>query len=123
LLAEDLRTLKQYAAARTAALKVLKYKPTEGMAYIIIGDMYVVTAGSVKESGISTAYWAAADKYKKAASISTDEKVKKIANQKLSTIRKSFPVKQDLFMRNWSEGQTMQVGGWINESTTVRVRK
>jgi len=123
LLAEDLRTLKQYSAARTAALKVLKYKPTEGMAYIIIGDMYVVNANSCKESGIAIAYWAAADKYKRAASISNDEKVKKIANQKLSTIRKSFPVKQDLFMRNWTEGQSMKVGCWINETTTVRVRK
>jgi len=123
LLAEDLRTLKQYAAARTAALKVLKYKPNEGMAYIIIGDMYIVSAKGCQESGISVAYWAAADKYKQAISISNDPKVKKIANQKLATIRKSFPEKQDLFMRNWSEGQSMQVGCWINETTTVRARK
>lgn len=122
LLAEDLRTLKQYSAARTAALNVLKYKPTEGMAYIIIGDMYVVTSKTVKESGINTAYWAAADKYRKAASISTDEKIKKIANQKYAGIKKSFPVKQDLFMRNWTEGQSIKVGGWINETTTIRAR-
>ena len=122
LLAEDLRTLKQYSAARTAALNVLKYKPTEGMAYIIIGDMYVVTAKQVQESGISTAYWAAADKYRKAANISVDEKVKKIANQKYAGIKKSFPVKQDLFMRNWKEGSTIKVGGWIGETTTIRAR-
>ena len=123
LLAEDLRTLKQYSAARSAALNVLKYKPNEGMVYIIIGDMYVVNANNCKESGIPIAYWAAADKYKRAASISNDDKVKKIANQKLVSIRKSFPEKQDLFMRNWSEGQEMKVGCWINETTTVRVRK
>jgi len=123
LLAEDLRTLKQYSAARTAALNVLKYKPTEGMAYIIIGDMYVVTAKQAQESGINTAYWAAADKYRKAANISNDAKVKKIANQKYAGIKKSFPVKQDLFMRNWKEGQEIQVGGWINEKTTARARK
>jgi len=123
LLAEDLKTLKQYSAARSAALKVLKYKPNEGMAYIIIGDMYILTAKQSQQSGINVAYWAAADKYRQAISISTDEKVKKIANQKLASIRKSFPVKQDLFMRNWSEGQEIQVGGWINEKTTVRARK
>jgi len=122
LLAEDLRTLKQYSAARTAALNVLKYKPTEGMAYIIIGDMYVATAKTAQESGINTAYWAAADKYRKAANISVDEKVKKIANQKYAGIKKSFPVKQDLFMRNWAEGSTIEVGGWINETTTIRAR-
>jgi tetratricopeptide (TPR) repeat protein len=122
LLAEDLRTLKQYSAARTAALNVLKYKPTEGMAYIIIGDMYVVTAKQVQESGVNTAYWAAADKYRRAASISNDPKVKKIANQKLAGIKKSFPVKQDLFMRNWKEGSSITVGGWINETTTVQAR-
>lgn len=123
LLAEDLRTLKQYSSARSAALKVLKYKPNEGMAYIIIGDMYVITAKESQQSGINVAYWAAADKYKQASSISKDEKIKKIANQKLAGIRKSFPITQDLFMRNWTEGQAMQVGGWINESTTVRARK
>jgi tetratricopeptide (TPR) repeat protein len=123
LLAEDLRTLNQYAAARTAALNALKYKPNEGMAYIIIGDMYVSSAKNCKESGISVAFWAAADKYQKAINISNDEKVKSIARQRLAGIRKSFPVKQDLFMRNWTEGQSMQVGCWINETTTVRARK
>ena len=123
LLAEDLRTLKQYSAARSAALKVLKYKPNEGMAYIIIGDMYVMSAKDCQESGISVSYWAAADKYQKAYNISNDEKIKKIASQKLAGIRKSFPITQDLFMRNWSEGQSMKVGCWINETTTVRARK
>jgi tetratricopeptide (TPR) repeat protein len=122
LLAEDLRTLKQYAAARTAALNALKYKPNEGMAYIIIGDMYVSSAKNCQESGISVAFWAAADKYQKAINISNDDKVKSIARQRLAGIRKSFPVKQDLFMRNWTEGQSMQVGCWINETTTVRAR-
>ena len=122
LLAEDLRTLKQYSAARNAALNVLKYKPNEGMAYIIIGDMYVATAKTAQESGINTAYWAAADKYRKAANITNDEKVKKIANQKYASIKKSFPVKQDLFMRNWKEGSPIEVGGWINETTTIRAR-
>ena len=123
LLAEDLRTLKQYAAARTAALNALKYKPNEGMAYVIIGDMYVASAKNCQESGISIAYWAAADKYQKAINISNDEKVKSIARQRLAGIAKSFPIKQDLFMRNWTEGQTMKVGCWINETTTVRARK
>ena len=123
LLAEDLRTLNQYAAARAAALNALKYKPNEGMAYIIIGDMYVSSAKKCQESGISVAYWAAADKYQKAINVADDEKVKSIARQRLAGISKSFPIKQDLFMRNWTEGQSMKVGCWINETTTVRARK
>ncbi len=123
LLADDLKNLKQYSASRTAALNSLKYKPNEGMAYIIIGDMYVSSAKDCKESGISTAYWAAADKYQKAISISNDEKMKSIARQRLANISKSYPIEQDLFMRNWAKGQSIQVGCWINESTTVRARK
>jgi tetratricopeptide (TPR) repeat protein len=123
LLAEDLRNLKQYSAARTAALNSLKYKPNEGMAYVIIGDMYVSSAKDCQESGINIAYWAAADKYQKAINISADDKVKKIARQRLANIAKSYPIKTDLFMRNWTVGQSMQVGCWINETTTVRARK
>jgi len=123
LLADDLRNLKQYSAARTAAMNALKYKPNEGMAYVIIGDMYVSSAKDCQESGVNIAYWAAADKYQKAINISTDEKVKKVARQRIASIAKSYPVKTDLFMRNWTEGQSMKVGCWINETTTVRARK
>jgi hypothetical protein len=122
LLAETYRSLKQPSAARTAALKVLNYKPNEGMAYIIVGDLYTSSASKCTLQGLRVSYWAAADKYARAAAISDDPKIKEIANKKLAVIKKSFPEKQDIFMRNLTDGQKIKVECWINEETTVRSR-
>jgi tetratricopeptide (TPR) repeat protein len=122
LLAEVYRSLNQYSAARNAALKVLDYNPKEGMVYIIIGDLYVNSAGDCTVQGLRVAYWAAADKYSRAITISDDEKVKDLAQKKLAAIRGNFPEKQDVFMRNLSDGQTITIECWINEQTTVRSR-
>ncbi len=122
LLAETYRSLHQSSAARSAALKVLNYKPNEGMVYIIIGDLYTSSASKCTMQGLRVSYWAAADKYAKAAAISDDPKIKEIAQKKLATIKKSFPEKQDIFMRNLTDGQKITVEGWINEETTVRSR-
>lgn len=122
LLAETYRSLGQKSAARSAALNVLKYKPNEGMVYIIIGDLYTSSAAKCTLQGLRVAYWAAYDKYVKAASISKDDKIKEIAHKKMAVIKKSFPENQDLFMRNLKEGQSIKVECWINENTTIRKR-
>jgi len=122
LLAETYRSLKQPSAARSAALKVLNYKPNEGMVYIIIGDLYTSSASKCTLQGLRVSYWAAADKYSRAAAISKDDKIKEIARKKLAVIKKSFPEKQDIFMRNLTDGQKVKIECWINEETTVRSR-
>ncbi len=123
LLAETYRSLKQPEAARSAALKILKYNPKEGMAYIIIGDLYTSSASKCTLKGLRIAYWAAADQYAKAIAISSNPKTKELAQKKLSVIKKSFPEKQDIFMRNLTEGEKVTVGCWINVDTVVRARK
>ncbi len=122
LLAETYRSLKQNQASRSAALKVLNYNPKEGMAYLIIGDLYASSAASTAFKGLRVSYWAAADKYSRAIAISSDSKTKELAQKKLATIKRSFPEQQDIFMRSLAEGQKITVGGWINEETTVRAR-
>lgn len=123
LLSETYRSLKQFQSARSAALKVLKYNPKEGMAYILIGDLYTSSAASCTLQGLRVSYWAAADKYARAIAISGDAKTKELAQKKLATIKKSFPEQQDIFMRSLTEGQKVTVECWINEETTVRSRK
>lgn len=123
LLAETYRKLSQYSNSRKAALKVLEYDPNEAYAYIIIGGLYVESASSCKYKDLPVAYWAAADKFAKAASIATDEKIKKAALAQLANIKKNFPLQQDVFMRNLKVGDAFKVECWINENTTVRVRK
>jgi hypothetical protein len=43
--------------------------------------------------------------------------------KQLAIIKKNFPLQQDVFMRNLKEGDTFKVECWINETTTVRIRK
>jgi len=123
LLSETYRSLDQFQSARSAALKILKYNPNEGMAYILIGDLYTSSAANCTLQGLRVSYWAAADKYASAIAISDDPKTKELAQKKLATIKKSFPEQQDIFMRNLTEGQKITVECWINEETTVRARQ
>ena len=122
LLAETYRSLGQESSARSAALKVLVYSPNEGMAYVIIGDLYTSSAAQCTLQGLRVSYWAAADMYAKAAAIADSDKIREIAQKKLAVIKNSFPEKQDIFMRNLAEGQTVMVECWINVETTVRSR-
>jgi len=122
LLAEVYRSKGKLAASRSAAYSVLKYKPNEGMAYIIIGDLYTSSAAKCTSQGLRVSYWAAYDKYQQAYNLSKEEKIKNIARKKMAVIKKSFPENQDLFMRNLKEGQTIKVECWINEDTKVRAR-
>ncbi len=122
LLAEVYRSKGKLAASRSAAYSVLKYKPNEGMAYIIIGDLYTSSAAKCTSQGLRVSYWAAYDKYKQALNLSKEDKIKNIARKKMAVIKKSFPENQDLFMRNLKEGQTIKVECWINEETKVRAR-
>ncbi|OIP01029.1 MAG: hypothetical protein AUJ98_05675 [Bacteroidetes bacterium CG2_30_33_31] len=122
LLADVYKTLNQFTNSRNAALKVLKYRPNEAYAYIIIGDLYVKSAGDCKFKDLAVSYWAAADKFAQAASIAKDPKVKNAALNNLARIKRSFPTQQEIFMRNLALGSTYQVECWINETTTVRIR-
>ena len=122
LLSEVYRSKGKLAASRSAAYSVLKYKPNEGMAYIIIGDLYTSSAAKCTSQGLRISYWAAYDKYAQALNLSNDEKIKSIARKKMTVIKKSFPENQDLFMRNLKEGQSIKVECWINENTKVRAR-
>lgn len=122
LLSEVYRSKGMSSQSRSAAYSVLKYKPTESMAYIIIGDLYTSSAAQCTSQGLRVAYWAAYDKYAQALSMATDDKSKERAQKKMAVIKKSFPENQDLFMRNLKPGQDIKVECWINETTKIRAR-
>jgi len=115
--------LKQFQQARNMAYDAIKLRPDWGKPYILIGDAYASSSPSFGGSSFenSAVYWAAVDKYYKAKSV--DPEVDKIASQKINYYSNYFPGKEDTFMQGYSDGGTYKVGGWINENTTVRVRK
>ena len=115
--------LKQYAQARTNANEAIKHRHNWGNPYILIGDAYASSSASFGGDSFTNAavFWAAVDKYYKAKSI--DPEVEKLANQKIAYYSNYFPKNEDSFMQGYSNGASYKVGGWINETTTVRVRK
>ncbi len=123
MLADTYKQLGQLQKSREAAYNTLKLQPERAFAYILIGELYVKSAKTCKYKGMTVTYWAAADKFAKAAAMAKDEKVKEAAQKQLAAMRKNFPTQQDVFMRNLKAGDTFKVECWINENTTVRIRK
>ena len=112
--------LKKYSIARSNARKSLEYNPNNGQPYILIGDMYAQSAKSIGSNDLESkvAYWAAVDKYQQARRV--DEEIKEVANKRIRDYSKYFPSMETIFFYDLKEGETYKVGGWINETTTVR---
>lgn len=111
---------KNYSLSRSTAYKIISLNPNDGKAYLLIGDLYAMSAGLCNEDdlGGKTVFWAAIDKYIKAKSV--DNSVEAQANEKIAQYSRYYPASTDLFFRDMQEGTSYTVGCWINESTTIR---
>lgn len=108
---------------RDAARRAAAVDPTAGEPYIIIGMAYAASANSLSDSkfGGKEVFWAAVDKFNRAASI--DPSVAARANSLAASYRQHFPSTETIFFNDYAEGQSYTVGGWIGESTTIRAAK
>jgi tetratricopeptide (TPR) repeat protein len=122
-IAECYRTLNNYSAARSYALKSIAERPGDGNPYIMIGDMYAASTKTCGGNDIEkkAIYWVAVDKYNRAKQI--DPEVASVANDRIRSYSAYFPPKEDIFFHNLNEGEEYTVGCWINETTTVRAAK
>ncbi len=127
LLAESYKQIGQYTAARESAYNILKSNPNDARAYVVIGDLYYSSAGACSSLELPAAvYWAAADKYSKAISMTAgkeDDNQKKIysdAQTKLNSAARLFPKIETYFQLGLTKGQSYRVGCWISETTSVR---
>lgn len=89
--------------------------PSNKDGYEKIGDLYFNSFNdcSKKENQADdrAVYLLAYDYYAKAG-----------ATQKMNAAKASFPSKEDIFLVNYTAGQSIRVACWIGESTTVRTR-
>ncbi len=111
--------MKNYVGAREDARMALSLDPNLCDANLLIGDIYAAAASSFEGSSMEKAavFWLVVDYYNKARrgdDCSVD------AAKKATDYKKYFPNKEEAFMENLKEGQNYKVGGWINETTTVR---
>lgn len=113
---------KDYPKVRNLANQAISLNPEWGKPYILIGKIYAASAKSIGESDIQQrlVYCLAVDQFIKAKAVDTETATE--ANKEIETYSQYFPNKEDAFFENLKAGSTFKIGGWINESTTVRLR-
>lgn len=119
-LAQTYSSMGSYAQARSMALKAANARAGFGLPYIIIGDMYAssTSCGDGDACKQKAVYWLAVDAYAKAKAV--DGSLTSSANSKIATYSKYFPSKEECFFIGIKEGEKVEIGCWINETTTAR---
>jgi tetratricopeptide (TPR) repeat protein len=108
-------------AARDFAKAAYSLDPANGNALYIIAEAYAgARIGEAFEN--QTVYWVVVDYLVRAKN--TDPGLKNQADERIAIYSKLYPTKEEAFFRSLvNEGAAYNVGGWVNESTTVRFRK
>jgi tetratricopeptide (TPR) repeat protein len=114
--------MSQPESAATYLYDAIKIKPNWGDAYILLGSVYGSSTSIFDNPFMKkTVYWLAVDMFQKAKSV--DPSVSEKANSLITNYSAYFPSVEDVFFNSLQEGQSFNIGGWINRSTTVRGRK
>lgn len=108
----------QFSKSRTYANKALKYQPSMGKAYLLIGNLYASSANNCGTSQFEkrSIYWLALKEAKKAASV--DASVRKLANKTATSYEGRAPSKTDIFSEAMG-GKKISFNCWIGKSVTV----
>ncbi len=108
-------------AARDFARAAFALDPTNGNALYIIAESYAgARVGEQFEN--QTVYWVVVDYLIRAKN--TDPTLKNQVDERIAIYSRLYPTKEEAFFRSLvDEGASYQVGGWVNESTTIRFKK
>ena len=115
--------INSFGKSRDAARRAAAVDPTAGEPYLIIGMAYAASVNSFADSkfGGKEVYWVAVDKFIKARQL--DPSVGNRAAELIRSYSQHFPSTETIFFNDYAEGQSYTVGGWINETTTIRPAK
>ncbi len=108
-------------AARDFAKAAYSLDPANGNALYIVAESYAgARIGESFEN--QTVYWVVVDYLIRARN--TDPGLKDKADERIAIYSRLFPTREEAFFRSLvDEGAAYNVGGWVNESTTIRFRK
>jgi tetratricopeptide (TPR) repeat protein len=114
-------TSENKQAARDFAKAAYSLDPANGNALYIIAEAYAgARIGEDFEN--QTVYWVVVDYLIRAKN--SDPGLKNQADERIAIYSRLFPSKEEAFFRSLvNEGAAYYVGGWVNESTTIRFRK
>ena len=112
-------SLNKYGKAREYANKALAFNPKYGNPHILIAQCYASAPNWNDDNTLnSCTYFVCLDRLERAKAV--DPSVKKEADKYIATYKKYLPKAEELFMRGHTPGKSIKVGGWINETTTIR---
>jgi len=95
------------------------HKDDYGKAYMALGDAFIACRKQLEdEFQQQCAYWAAADMYQAAARL--DPSLAEESRQKLEICAAHYPSSEDIFFQDLQVGKSFELGGCIQEHTTVR---
>jgi len=117
--------LNNYVKSRQCARNALAIDPNYAKAYLLIGRVYAAGARGCGETSFEkkSVNWLIVDQFVKAKSVTSDPEIIQEANELIGRYSGGFPTQEEGFWDNISEGQTVTIGCWVNESTTVRYIK
>jgi tetratricopeptide (TPR) repeat protein len=112
---------KNYVKSRQFARNALVNNPNYGKAYILIGRLYAA-GGSCGETVVEkkSLNCLIVDQFIKAKNV--DPSVSSEANELIYRYSAAFPTGDELFWENYKAGQTITIGCWIGETTTLRAK-
>ena len=105
--------------AKQYARKAIESNGASGKAYILIAQMYAASPNWSDEAALNKCtFFAAIDKLQKAKSV--DPSVEEQANELIRSYSAYTPKDEDLFFIGLKKGNSVTIGGWIGETTTIR---
>ena len=110
---------KQLSKAKQYARKSIEFNGNNGKPYILIATMYASSPKWSDEAALNKCtYFAVIDKLQKAKSV--DPSVAEEANKLIGSYSAYTPKDEDLFFIGLKKGDSVTIGGWIGETTTIR---
>lgn len=112
-------SLKKYSKAREYARQAISLNSKFGDPYILIAQCYAAAPNWGNDNVLNgCTYFAAIDKLQRAKAV--DPSVNEQANKLIAQYSSYTPEASELFMRGYNKGKSITIGGWINETTTIR---
>jgi tetratricopeptide (TPR) repeat protein len=109
----------QSASARNYAKRALQFDSRHAPSLYLIGSVYAAAA-QYDSVEAKAPLWVAVDYFNRAAN--GEGPAAAAARQAASRYSAYFPSTEDIFFLDIQPGQRYTVGGWINETTTVRTK-
>lgn len=110
---------KKYAQSKNYALKAISYNDRMGTPHLLLAHLYASSPRWSEEDVLNKCtYFVVIDRLQRAKAL--DPSLADEANKSIATYSQYTPTPSDLFMLGYKVGDRITVGGWINETTTIR---